>query len=130
MKEKGFILALATTTNEHTVDIYRTQNKNLMGKAKFDDIFTIMYAKNSVKELKPNPEIHYKILDTLNVKPEECLIFEDTIMGVEAAISAGIEVVSIYDKYSDCYREEINQKSNYQFNNFEEILKKFQEALD
>ena len=130
LKEKGFILALATTTNEHTVDIYRTQNKNLMGKAKFDDIFTIMYAKNSVKELKPNPEIHYKILDTLNVKPEECLIFEDTIMGVEAAISAGIEVVSIYDKYSDCYREEINQKSNYQFNNFEEILKKFQEELD
>ena len=130
LKEKGFILALATTTNEHTVDIYRTQNKNLMVKAKFDDIFTIMYAKNSVKELKPNPEIHYKILDTLNVKPEECLIFEDTIMGVEAAISAGIEVVSIYDKYSDCYREEINQKSNYQFNNFEEILKKFQEELD
>lgn len=130
LKEKGFIIALATTTNEHTVDIYRTKNKNLMDKANFDEIFTVMYAKNSVKELKPNPEIHYKILDTLKVKPEECLIFEDTIMGVEAAINAGIEVIAVYDKYSDRYRDEINKKSNYQFNNFEEILKKFQEELE
>lgn len=129
LKEKGFTLALATTTNEHTIDIYRTQNQNLIEKAKFDEIFTIMYAKNSVKELKPNPEIHYKILDTLKVQPEECLIFEDTIMGVEAAINAGIEVAAVYDKYSDSYRKEINEKSNYQFNNFEEILKKLQEEL-
>lgn len=129
LKENGFILALATTTNEHTVDIYRTQNRNLINKAKFDDIFTVMYAKNAVKELKPNPAIHYKILETLKVKAEECLIFEDTIMGVEAAINAGIEVASVYDKYSDSYRDEINQKSNYQFKNFSEILEKLNEEL-
>lgn len=129
LKEKGFVLALATTTNERTVDIYRTQNKNIMGKANFDEIFTVMFAKKSVKELKPNPEIHYKILDALKVKKEECLIFEDTIMGVEAAINAGIEVASVYDKYSDIYRDEINQKSNYQFKNFSEILKKLEQEL-
>ena len=71
---------------------------------------------------QPDPE-------TLKVKPEDCLIFEDTIMGVDAAINAGIEVASVYDKYSDSYREEINQKSNYQFKNFSEILEKLEEEL-
>lgn len=122
LKQKGFILALATTTGENAIEIYKTENRNIKSKADFNEIFTIIMSKKSVKNLKPDPEIHNKILEALNVQPEECLIFEDTIMGVEAGINAGIEVVSIYDKYSDCYRDEINKKTKYQFKDFTEVL--------
>lgn len=122
LKEKGFILAIATTTNEHTIEIYKKYNKNIIDNANLEDIFSIIYSKSAVKNLKPNPEVHYKILKELKMKPEECLIIEDSIIGVEAANNANIEVIAIYDKYSDCNREEINKLSQYQFRDFNEML--------
>lgn len=122
LKEKGFILAIATTTNEHAIEIYKKYNKNIIDHANLEDIFSIIYSKSAVKNLKPNPEVHYKILKQLKMKPEECLIIEDSIIGVEAANNANIEVIAIYDKYSDCNREEINKLSQYQFRDFNEML--------
>lgn len=122
LKEKGFVLVVASTTNDHTIEKYKNHNKNIINKANFEDIFTLIYSKGAVKELKPNPEIHYKILKELNVKPEQCLVIEDSLIGVEAANNANIEVAVMYDKYSDCSREEINKLSDYQFNDFNEML--------
>ena len=124
LKDKGFKLVIASTTNDFTINVYKTENKNIINKANFEDYFTLIYSKGAVKELKPNPEVHYKILKELNVKKEECLIIEDSLIGVEAANNAGIEVAVIYDKYSDGNREEINKYSSYQFRDFEEMLKK------
>ena len=122
LKEKDFVLVVASTTNDHTIEKYKNHNKNIINKANFEDIFTLIYSKGAVKELKPNPEIHYKILKELNVKPEQCLVIEDSLIGVEAANNANIEVAVMYDKYSDCNRDEINKLSNYQFNDFDEML--------
>lgn len=130
LKEKGFILAIATTTNEHTIEIYKKYNKNIIDKANLEDIFSIIYSKNEVKNLKPNPEVHYKILKELTLKPEECLIIEDSIIGVEAANNANIDVVAIYDKYSDCDRERINKLSQYQFKDFNEMLEYIKAELE
>lgn len=122
LKEKGFILAIASTTNNHTIEIYKKHNSNIINKANLDDVFSLIYAKGAAKELKPNPEIHYKILKELNVKPEDCLIVEDSLIGVEAAHNAGIEVAVMYDKYSDSNREAINQLAQYKFRDFDEML--------
>ncbi|MCI8384055.1 MAG: HAD family phosphatase [Clostridia bacterium] len=122
LKEKGFLLAIASTTNDHIIEIYQKENKNIIKKAKLQDFFTLIYSKGAVKEQKPSPEIHHKILEKLELKPEECLIIEDSLIGVESANNANIEVAVIYDKYSDGKRKEINQLSQYQFKNFEEML--------
>lgn len=130
LKEKGYILALATTTTNIQLNAYRNINKNIIQKAKIDEIFDIVLSKEDVKEKKPSPEIHNKILQILNLKPSECLIIEDSLIGVQAGVNAGIEVAVMYDKYSDSDREEINKLSQYQFNNFEEIINKVKEELD
>lgn len=130
LKEKGYILAIATTTNEHTIEIYKKYNKNIIDKANLEDIFSIIHSKSAVKNLKPNPEVHYKILKELTLKPEECLIIEDSIIGVEAANNANIDVVAIYDKYSDCDRERINKLSQYQFKDFNEMLEYIKAELE
>ena len=36
LKTNGFILVLATTTNDHTIDIYINENKNIINKAPLD----------------------------------------------------------------------------------------------
>lgn len=130
LKQKGYILAIATTTNEHAIEIYKNFNKNIIKKAKFEDVFSVIYSKNDVAKIKPDAEVHYKILEKLNVKPEECLIVEDSLVGIEAANNANIEVVAIYDKYSDCDREEINKLSQYQFANFSEMLNYIKSELE
>lgn len=130
LKEKGYILVIATTTNKHSVEIYMNENKNIINKANLKDIFSKIYTKQDVKELKPNPEVHLKILKELNVKQTECLIIEDSLIGVEAANNADIEVATLYDKYSDSNREKINKLSQYQFKDFEEMLMKIKEEIE
>ena len=130
LKNNGFILALATTTGKISLDAYNYRNEYMMKKAKIYDIFSVIYSKEDVKNKKPDPEVHYKILEKLDVKPEECLIVEDSLIGVKAAKNAGIEVVAIYDKYSDEDRKEIMEMANYYFENFEEILNKIKEVMN
>lgn len=129
LKEKGFVLVIASTTNDHTIEHYKKDNKNIITKANLEDFFSIIYSKGAVKELKPNPEVHYKILNELKVKPEECLIVEDSLIGVQAAHNANIDVAVMYDKYSDGNRNEINKLSQYQFDNFNQMLNYIKKEL-
>ena len=129
-KEKNYILVLATTTNDHTIETYKKYNQNIISKAPLDSIFDLIYSKGAVKNLKPNPEIHYKILETLNVKPEECLIVEDSLIGIEAAINANIDFIVMYDKFSDGNREKINKVSSKTFNDFNELLETIVDEIE
>lgn len=129
LKENGYTLFIASTTNEHTIEIYRIKNQNIRQKANFDDFFTAIYAKGAVKNLKPNPDVYELILEKHNFLPKECLIIEDSLIGVEAANRAGIDVAVIKDKYSDINREEINQISNYQFEDFEELFNQIKQEI-
>lgn len=122
LKELGFKLAIGTTTRRDNIIAYETVNKNMVKKAKMDEFFDFIVAKEDVTQRKPNPEVHEKILNYFNMKPEETLIVEDSLLGVEAAKNAGIDVITIYDKYSDDDREEIKKISKYNFNTFEEML--------
>lgn len=127
LKDKGYTLALATTTTNIQLNAYRRFNKNIIEKAHIDEMFEVILSKEDVEEKKPSPEVHNKIMNLLNVSPNECLIIEDSLIGVQAAQNAGIEVAVIYDKYSDCDREEINKLAQYQFKDYNEMLKNIKE---
>ena len=66
----------------------------------------------------------------LNIKKEECLIVEDSLIGIEAAINSQIDFVVMYDKYSDGNRDKINKLSKIKFDNFEEMLEKIKDELE
>jgi len=129
LKEKGFLLIIASTTNDHTIEIYRTRNENIRKTANFDEYFAKVYAKSAVKNLKPDPEIYERIFKEFSITADDCLVIEDSLVGVEAANRANIDVAVIRDQYSDLERGEINQKSQYQFENFSEMLAKMQEEV-
>ena len=44
---------------------------------------------------KPNPEVFLKCADELGVPYENCIVFEDSPKGVEAALNAGMKAVVI-----------------------------------
>lgn len=129
LKDKGYILAIASTTLRHCIDIYTTKNKKLMNKGNFKDIFSLILTKDDVITKKPSPEVHEKIMGHFNVKPEECLVVEDALIGVEAAKNAGIEVAVIYDKYADGDRDKINELADYTFDDFAQMLEQVENEV-
>lgn len=122
LKKNGYILVLATTSPNAELEIYRKYNKNMIEKANIDDMFDLIFTKDDVVNKKPHPEVHNKILERLNVTKEECIIIEDSLLGVKAAKNAGIEVAVIYDENAACDRDEINRLCDYKFDNFNEII--------
>lgn len=124
LKERNYILVIASTTRRKNMDIYCIENNNIINKANLNDYFSIIYTREDAKEIKPNPEIYLRILNELNVKKEQCLVFEDSLIGIEDAKNAGIDVVAIYDKYSDLERAEIEKKSTYNFKSYDEVIQK------
>lgn len=122
LKEKDFTLVIATTTRRKNMDIYCNENDNIINKANINDFFSIVYTREDAKEIKPNPEIYLRILKELNIRKDQCLIFEDSLIGIDAANNAGIDVVAMYDKYSDMERDEIKEKATYNLNNFDEVI--------
>lgn len=76
---------------------------------------------------KPKPYIYLETAKRLGIKPEECIVIEDSAPGVEAAIAAGCFVVAIpnaYTKHQDLSKahrtiESLSQLSVDQFLNQE-----------
>ena len=122
LKKRGFTLAIATTTRRRTIDIYRTRNRNIMSKANIDDYFSVVYAREDITQMKPHPEVYLRVMADLGVGPKECLVFEDSLVGLEAACAAGIETVAVYDKYSDSEREQINALAQWRVGGFAEAI--------
>ncbi len=59
------------------------------------DEFDIVATRDDVEHGKPDPEIDLLVARELGVKPEECLVIEDSPAGVQAALAAGMEVIAV-----------------------------------
>ena len=122
LKAYSLTLVVVTTTSRANMNVYRTVNKNILAMAPLDEFFTRIYTREDAKVIKPNPEIYYKVMKELHVTPDECLVFEDSLIGVESAINAAIEVVAMYDRHSDSERDQINALSTFQFATYAAVL--------
>lgn len=122
LKEIGYLLVLATTSVRRTIDQYNNHNKNIIHKAKINDIFDLVLTSESVTNKKPSPEIYLKVLEELKIDRKDALVVEDSLEGVQAAKGAGIEVLNIPDDYSKRDQDEIDKLSNYKLDNFKVFL--------
>ncbi len=68
----------------------------IIGLAEF---FEVMVTSEDVSHFKPHPETFLKCAAMLGVKPEDCEVFEDGILGIQAAKTAGMMVVDVTQYY-------------------------------
>ncbi|MBQ4150956.1 MAG: HAD family phosphatase [Clostridia bacterium] len=122
LKKRGFTLAIASTTLRSNLDVYLTKNKNIIERAPLDSIFDLILTREDASEMKPSPEIFNRAIRHFGLNDSECLIFEDSLVGVEAANAAGVDVIAMYDEHSDCDREEINNRALLHFENYKELM--------
>lgn len=57
--------------------------------------FETILEQSDVEHGKPNPEIYLKVANRIGFDPTKCIVFEDSLSGVEAAQKAGAKVVGV-----------------------------------
>lgn len=61
--------------------------------------FDALVTSEDVAHYKPHPETFLKCAEQMRVPPEECQVFEDGILGIQAAQTAGMMVVDVTKYY-------------------------------
>lgn len=59
------------------------------------DAFDFVASRNDVENGKPDPEIYLLVSVELDVPPQGCLVIEDSVSGVKAALDAGMWCVAV-----------------------------------
>lgn len=77
---------------------------------------------NDVSKAKPDPEVFLIAAKLLNIEPENCIVFEDSVAGVEAANTADMVSIGIGSK-------DVLGHAQYVFNDFTEISEDFLNTL-
>ena len=77
---------------------------------------------NEVANGKPNPEVFLKAAKKLQMKPENCIVFEDAVAGIKAANTAQMISVGIGER-------DILHEANFVFKDFTEISTTFLNEL-
>lgn len=93
LHDSGCRLGLASSNNERSVEAV----KNKFGLAKYIDVFI---HGEAVSKGKPDPEIFLIAAKQMGLKPEDCIVIEDTRNGVLAAKAAGMRCIGFQNKNS------------------------------
>ncbi|WP_407307199.1 HAD family hydrolase [Acinetobacter sp.] len=122
LKQLDIKLAITTTTSLYNIQRYQNNNTLINSKIDFENDFSLILTRENVQNIKPHPEVYLTAIQHFGFKADECLIIEDSLIGVEAAKQAGIDVIAIYDQYSAHEREEITAQANYFVQDYAELL--------
>ncbi len=64
------------------------------------------------KESKPHPEIYLTAAARFGVEPKECIVIEDSTMGIQAGKNAGMPVIAIMDERFDLDQSQADYRVN------------------
>jgi beta-phosphoglucomutase len=96
--------------------------RTILERVSLKDQFDAIVDGNDVSEAKPDPEVFLIAAKRLNVKPENCIVFEDSVAGVEAANVANMISIGIGSK-------DVLGHADYIFSDFTEISDEFIKSL-
>jgi beta-phosphoglucomutase len=88
LKNAGVKMAIASSATVDDINF-------ILSHVPIRNDFDIIIDGSQVSKSKPNPQIFLKAAKDLNTRPEDCVVFEDSIAGIKAANAAGMKVVGI-----------------------------------
>ena len=88
LKSKNILVGLASNAIRKNVTL-------TLNELDVYDLFDSVICGDEVSFGKPNPEMFDKTVIGFNLKKDDCIIFEDSIEGVEGAVNAGINVIGV-----------------------------------
>jgi beta-phosphoglucomutase len=88
LKKKKYKIGIASSASRETIE-------QMIRVTKIKNYINTCVDGFEVKSSKPDPEIFLKCAEKLKVKPEDCIVIEDSIHGIEAAKRAGMKSLAV-----------------------------------
>lgn len=86
LREKGILLAIGSSSKNA---------KLILSQIGLEGYFDAISDGTNITHSKPDPEVFTKAAQFLNLKPSECLVVEDAIAGIDAAVGGGFDSAGI-----------------------------------
>ena len=113
--DHGIKVGIATSNSRELVE-------NVVKVHNLDKYLDCIMTGCDVAKGKPAPDIYLAVAHELGVSPENCLVFEDIIPGIQAGKAAGMRVCAVYDKYSEHQDAEKRTLADYYTYHFKELM--------
>ena len=94
VNDAGLVLGICTTSNQRAAHA-------VAYKILKDIKFEFVLAGDVVSRKKPDPEIYNLALEKTGLKPQECIVIEDSRNGVLAAKTANMHIVATTNFYTE-----------------------------
>ncbi|MBR6127318.1 HAD family phosphatase [bacterium] len=120
LKSKNIPMTIATMSEWDNVEFYIKEFE----LQKWFDLDKIVYSDGTIPG-KPAPDIFLIAAKKIGLKPEECVVIEDAIAGIESAKNAGIgKIYAIASLEPDSFYEKIEgiEKIIHNFNEFDRSI--------
>lgn len=88
LKENGIRLAIGSSSKN---------TPTILKAVGLDQTFEVIIDGNQLEKSKPHPEVFLKGAEALGLQPDECVVLEDAVSGVEAAKRGGMKCIGIGD---------------------------------
>ncbi len=82
------------------------------------ECFDRLITSESVARGKPHPDVFLAAAEQLKISPDRCVVFEDSLIGVRAAVAAGMRVVCVPSGNAD----EIRRLTTYVFRSLADVV--------
>ncbi len=113
LKDKNTPLALGSASKNA---------KPILEKVKLLPYFDAIVDGTDVAKAKPDPEVFLIAAQKMDTRPENCIVFEDAVAGIQAANNAGMTSIGIGDAKT-------LSEADYVFKDFTEISVEFLNKL-
>lgn len=114
LKEENIPIVIATATDRGLLE-------SALKRLKIFDLIDKIFTCSECNTTKSVPDIYIKACEWAKAKPEETVVFEDTLLAVSTASGAGFIVAAIKDDASAKDYEQIKQKAYLVIEDFDEF---------
>lgn len=87
-RDEGALISVAS--GGERVDVLAT-----LKKIGLEDFFPVIVTAEDVERAKPAPDLFLLAAERMGLPPKDCLVIEDSLLGIEAANMAGMESVLV-----------------------------------
>ncbi len=113
LKKRGYPVSLGSASKNA---------KSILRRVELIELFDAIVDGNDVIKAKPDPEVFIRASSLIKVKPENCIVFEDSQAGIQAANSANMTSVGIG-------KDSILNEADFVFKDFTKIATAFLDKL-
>ncbi|MFV0522267.1 MAG: HAD family hydrolase [Mangrovibacterium sp.] len=78
---------------------WRSLTESVLKQCNMMSYFDAIVTSEDVKKHKPHPETFLKCAEIMQIAPKDCLVFEDGILGMQAAEACGMKWIDVRNYY-------------------------------